>query len=131
VADLILDTAVLVNIERGRLSMEDVASADDDLALATITAAELWFGVELADAANRPPRAAFVRGLLDVFTVENYDLDVARVHARLIAANRRAGRTRGAHDMIIAATAAARDRILLTHDKGFTELPGVQVRVVG
>jgi tRNA(fMet)-specific endonuclease VapC len=131
VAELILDTAVLINIERGRLAPEDIWSDDDDVAIAAVTAAELWLGAELADAVNRPPREAFVQWMLGLLTVEDYDLKVARVHGRLIAANRRAGRTRGAHDMIIAATAAARDRILLTPNKGFAELPGVRVRVVG
>jgi hypothetical protein len=31
----------------------------------------------------------------------------------------------------IAATSVARNRIVVTMDKGFAELPGVQVRLVG
>lgn len=57
-------------------------------------------------------------------------MPTARVHARLLAANGCAGRTHGAHDLIIAATAVARRRTVVTADKGFTDLPGVTVRLV-
>ena len=61
--------------------------------------------------------------------IESYDLDVARVHATLVAATRAEGRTRGAHDLIIAATALARNRSVVTDERaGFDGLPGVEVR---
>jgi tRNA(fMet)-specific endonuclease VapC len=45
---------------------------------------------------------------------------------------RRAGRPRGAHDLIIAATAVATGRIVVTADgDGFADLPGVSVRGYG
>jgi tRNA(fMet)-specific endonuclease VapC len=51
----------------------------------------------------------------------------AAAPATLLAAVRRSGRPRGAHDLIIAATAAASGRIILTADAtGFNGLPGVQ-----
>jgi len=130
-ADLILDTAPLIAVERGHLSMTDLADADEDIAIAAVSVAELWFGVEMAGAEDRVPRAMFVRRMVELFTVENYDLDVARVHGRLLAETRRLGRQRGSYDLIIAATAVARDRVVVTMDKGFGELPGVQVRLVG
>jgi tRNA(fMet)-specific endonuclease VapC len=56
---------------------------------------------------------------------------VARAHARLLAHTRRTGRRRDAHDLVIAATALARGRIVVTADEGgFTDLPGVAVRFV-
>jgi tRNA(fMet)-specific endonuclease VapC len=51
------------------------------------------------------------------------------VHATLLAHVRRSGRPRGAHDLIIAATAAARDRLVVSTDTtAFADLPGVRVR---
>jgi tRNA(fMet)-specific endonuclease VapC len=52
----------------------------------------------------------------------------ADVHARLLAHVRRAGRPRAAHDLIIAATAAATGRSVMTLDgkAGFGDLPGVR-----
>jgi predicted nucleic acid-binding protein len=131
VAQLILDTAVLIAVERGRLSLTDLGTEADDIALAAVSAAELWFGVEMADDAHQAQRASFVNGIIEQFRVEGYDLEVARVHGRLLAETRRLGRPRGSYDLIIAATSVARNRIVVTMDKGFAELPGVQVRLVG
>jgi tRNA(fMet)-specific endonuclease VapC len=47
----------------------------------------------------------------------------------LLVAVSKSGRPRGAHDLIIAATARATGRIVVTADQsGFDGLPGVKVR---
>ena len=85
--------------------------------------------MELASAARRPRRQALVDSVVAAIPVEDYDLDVARSHALLLAHTRRSGRRRGAHDLIIAATARARNRIVVTADRGgFADLPEVSVR---
>lgn len=128
-ARLILDTTVLIDAERRSRRLDRLIADEDDVAIAAVTAAELLVGVELADAARRPARAAFVRSVLDTVPVEDYDLQVARLHAELLAHVRRSGRPRGAHDLIIAATAAARDRLVVSSDSAaFADLPGVPVR---
>jgi tRNA(fMet)-specific endonuclease VapC len=117
--------------ERGRVRLDDLIGDEDDVAIAAITVAELLVGVELADAANRARRAALVDSLVASVPVEDYDLDVARSHAQLLAHTHRSERVRGAHDLVIAATALARGRIVVTADRaGFTDLPGVGVRLV-
>lgn len=104
---------------------------DDDVAIAAITVAELLVGVELADPGRRAARAAFVEDVLETLTVEDYTLATARAHARLLAATRTAGVARGAHDLIIAATALASDRVVVTADaRGFLGLPGLDVRLI-
>ncbi len=66
--------------------------------------------------------------MLSLVPLEPYDLDVARAHATLLAYARRSGRPRGAHDLIIAATAVSRARTVVTADpEGFDGLPGVDV----
>lgn len=102
---------------------------EDDVAIAAITAAELLVGVELAEGRRRQRRRAVVERILSSVPVEPYDLDVARVHAVLLAHTRRSGRPRGAHDLLIAATALARDRVAACADPaGFDSLPGLLVR---
>ena len=102
---------------------------EDDVAIAAVTAAELLLGVELADARHRPAREAFMRGVLGRVPVEDHDLEVARAQAVLLAHVCQAGRPRGAHDLVIAATSVARRRIVVTADRRrFTVLPGVAVR---
>ncbi len=124
---LILDTGVLIGVERTGAAV--AFAPDDDVAIAAVTAAELLLGVELADDARRQAREDFVTAVLAVVPVAEYDLTVARTHARLLAHVRRQGRPRGAHDLIIAATAAATARTVVTHDRraAFDTLPGVHV----
>jgi tRNA(fMet)-specific endonuclease VapC len=128
---VILDSGLLIEAERGGTDPFELASVEDDVAIAAITIAELLHGVERADARHRVVRQEWVERIVQHIPIQSYDLETARVHARLLAESGRIGRTRGAHDLIIAATAVVHDRIVVTADKGFAELPGVQVRVVG
>ncbi|MEU6427270.1 PIN domain-containing protein [Microbispora sp. NPDC046973] len=129
---LILDTGVLIATKRGKAEVDSVIGDADDVAVAAITIAELLVGVELADPARRPARQAFVDQVLALIPVEEYTTDVARVHARLMAHVRREGKTRGAYDLLIAATAAATARTVVTMDSSaaFDDLPGVRAQVV-
>jgi tRNA(fMet)-specific endonuclease VapC len=125
---LILDTTVLVDAERGGDALGHVIDDGDDVAVAAITVAELRVGVQLAKGRRREERDSFVAGILEAVSVEPYDLDVAEAHAALLAHVRRTGTPRGAHDLIIAATARARERQVVSSDKtGFVELPGVSI----
>lgn len=127
-ARLILDTTVLISAERSTRQLDRLIGDDDDVAIAAITVAELLVGVELADDARRAAREVFVSDVLDLIPVEDYDADVARSHAVLLAHTHRSGRQRGAHDLIIAATALARDRSVVSADSSaFVDLPGVSV----
>jgi tRNA(fMet)-specific endonuclease VapC len=128
---VILDTGVLIAIERGKLDI-DAALGVDDVCIATITAMELLVGVERADEARKTARAAHVEALLSSLPIETYNLNVARVHAQLAVEAMSKGRPRSAYDMMIAATAAATNRVLLTTDAkaGFDQLTGVRSEVL-
>jgi tRNA(fMet)-specific endonuclease VapC len=118
----------LVDAERGGDSLADVIDDGDDVAVAAITVAELKVGIQLAKRGRRDTRERFVAAVLDAVSVEPYELDVAEAHAALLAHVRRTGTPRGAHDLIIAATARARERQVVTADQaGFVELPGVSI----
>jgi tRNA(fMet)-specific endonuclease VapC len=117
-----------VAAERSASTLDQVLPDDADVAIAAITAAELLEGVEHATGRRRSDRSAYVNRILETVAIEDYDLAVARHHARLLATTRRAGRPRGPHDLIVAATAAATDRAVLTLDlTAFDQLPGVRV----
>ena len=129
---LILDTGVLIASERGRTRLMDAITDDDDLVIAAITVAELRTGVELATEPHRAARAEFLVKVLETLPVEPYDVATAEVHGRLLAHVHRGGAKRGAHDLMIAATAAATKRTILTTDRSasFDDLPGVDCIVV-
>lgn len=127
---LILDTTILIAAERGGTSLDEHIGDADDVAIAAITAAELLVGELLADGERRrAKRRRFVDELLATLPVEPYDLAVARAHAELLAHTKRTGTPRGAHDLLIAATARAHGRTVVTADiAGFDGLPEVSLR---
>jgi tRNA(fMet)-specific endonuclease VapC len=117
----------LVDAERGGGALADAIEDGDDVAVAAITVAELRVGVQLAKGGRQEKRERFVAAVLDAVSVEVYDLEVAEAHAALLAYVRRTGTPRGAHDLIIAATARARDRQVVSFDGSFAELPGISI----
>ncbi len=123
---LLLDTTFLIDQERGELA-KSLIDDEDDVAMSAISAAELLVGVELATGKIKMARQSAVVEILDTIPVLSYDIKVARTHAELLSSVRKAGRPRGAHDLIIAATAKAYDRTIVTADEsGFVDLPGVE-----
>jgi tRNA(fMet)-specific endonuclease VapC len=118
-----------VTAERAGAPLDELIADEDDVAIAAITAAELLVGVELAQGKKRRTRRSFVERILVAIPAEPYDLEVARAHASLLAHTKRSGRPRGAHDLLIAATALARGRSVASADpSGFTDLPGVTLQ---
>lgn len=78
---LLLDTSILVTLERREDTLEALIEDEDDVAIAAITVAELLVGVELAKGKKRTQRRGHLDGLLDLVAVETYDFEVARHHA--------------------------------------------------
>lgn len=127
---LLLDTTFLIDAERGDVGLDDLIGDEDDAAIAAITIAELRVGVLLADEQRRPGRVAFLEGVRSALPSVGYGVDVAAAHSELLAHVRRSGRPRGAHDLIIAATARASGREVVTADRSaFEDLPGVELRL--
>ena len=129
---LIVDTGVLIASERTRTELAGVIAEQDDLVVAAITVAELRAGIELATEPHRAARSEFLVKVLETLPVEPYELATAEAHGRLLAHVHRSGTRRGAHDLIIAATAVATGRTVLTTDRNaqFDALPGVDAIVV-
>jgi len=129
---LILDTGVLVVSERRKSGLADLIDVDDDIVIAAITVAELRTGIELANDSHRSGRTEFLVQVLETLPVEPYDVAVAEAHGHLLAYVHRGGTQRGAHDLLIAATAVATRRTVVTTDRRarFQDLPGVECLVL-
>ena len=127
----LIDTSVLIAVERGRLSLDAIAAADpdEDAAISVVTASELLHGVHRVAAGARAAKAeAFVEGLLALLPVLGFDIDEARAHARLSADLQARGVTVGAHDLLIAATAIANDYRIMTRDvRSFPKIRGLEL----
>lgn len=126
---LLFDTTFLIDTERSGDELDDVVDDDDDVAIAAVTIAELRVGALLATRRRKGARSAYVDDIIATIPVLAYDAEVAEAHAALLVEVRSQGKPRGAHDLIIAATARAFDRTVVSADlSAFTDLPGVETR---
>ena len=127
----LIDTSVLIAVERGRLDPAALQHERDDeeIAMAAITASELLHGLHrLKSAVSRARAERFIDDLLALVPVIPFDLDVARVHARLDAELSAAGTEVGDADLMIAATAVALDyRIAMRDMRSFPRIKGLDV----
>ncbi len=125
---LLFDTTFLIDAERTGDDLDGIID-DDDVAIAAVTIAELRVGALLASRKRRVSRSAYVDDIIATIPVLNYDVDVAEAHAELLVEVCSQGKPRGAYDLIIAATARASDRTVLSADRSaFHDLPGIEVR---
>ena len=127
----LIDTSILIAVERGQLDAARLGGENDDepVAIAAITASELLHGVHrLAGAVARARAERFAETVLASIPVIPFDLEVARVHARLDAELSATGTPVGDADLMIAATAVALDYRIATRDlRRFPKIKGLDV----
>lgn len=120
----LLDTNILSNITKPAPSEPLMAwmskQADEDLFIASLVVAEVWFGVLQSPAGKRRtelerwfagaegPQALFAGRVLP------FDEKAGLAWARLMSEGARPGRPRSALDMILAAVAEANDCVVVT-----------------
>jgi tRNA(fMet)-specific endonuclease VapC len=125
VAIQLIDTSVLIDVERGALPLGPLVS--EGKAISVVSVSELLHGVRRADqAARRVKREAVVEQILGAVEQVPIDSEVARVHAGVWAGLERSGETIAAHDLWIAATALAHGFELVTSNaRDFQRVPGL------
>jgi predicted nucleic acid-binding protein len=130
----LIDSSVLIAAERGDLAPDIVSTryAEEDVAISAVTASELLHGVHRARTpSQRHRRQAFVEGLLAQLPVIGFDLTVARVHASLWADLAKRGVAVGERDLMIGATAIARNyRVATRGERSFSKIPGLTVELL-
>jgi tRNA(fMet)-specific endonuclease VapC len=130
----LIDSSVLIAAERGDLNLLTFRArfAGEDVAISSVTASELLHGVYRARTPEqRHRRQAFVEGLLAQLPVVAFDLTVARVHASLWAMLAQRGTAVGERDLMIGATAIAKNFAVATRDeRSFGKIPGLKVQIL-
>jgi tRNA(fMet)-specific endonuclease VapC len=129
----LIDSSVLIEVERGRLSLQSLIATrpNEDVAISAVTASELLHGVHRLSGARAARAEVFVEGLLGLMPILPFGLEEARVHARLSADLQSKGTPVGARDLIIAATAIANDHAVLTRDlRSFPRIGGLEVSTI-
>jgi predicted nucleic acid-binding protein len=117
------DTSVLVGLEQGRVQPSKLPP----LTVSTITIGELRFG--LLAARNETIRAIRLRTLQDALKLEPLPVDeqVADAWSEMRVALRSAGHKLDINDSWIAATAIAHGLPLVTQDRDYDGVPGLDV----
>jgi tRNA(fMet)-specific endonuclease VapC len=121
---IILDADVIIRGEKGTFDLKAwLASRSDDLfEVAAITVAELWHGVQRADAARKVRRQQYLQGVLAPLPIIPYTEQTACEHARVWAELEGTGAMIGAYGLIVAATALERGSAVATFNKRHFEV---------
>ena len=100
--------------------------APDDVAITTVTLAELWFGARKSSRSQQT--RARVDAFLRPFSVLPFDRDAAAAYAEIrLVLEQRAGPI-GERGLLIASIARSRRLKVVTHDVGeFSRVPGLSV----
>ena len=125
----LLDTSLVISLARG----EDIEIPDppEEAAISAVTLCGLHHGVLVATEAQRPGRLATLVFVERNFAALPVDAEIAPHYGRIVAASRRRRSARLATaDALIAATVAAHRVPLITRDRDFARLDGVDVVLV-
>lgn len=125
---VLIDTSVLVDLERGGLDLAE-AVPDADRTTSVMSMSELLHGLHRATEKRiRMRRLAFIEYVMGTFEPLPVTLNVARLHATLLADLQRRGTPVGLHDLWIAATAITHGHRLATSNlRHFERVPGLDV----
>jgi predicted nucleic acid-binding protein len=125
----LLDTSFVIALARGEeLTVED---PPEEAAISAVTLCGLHHGVLIANDTQRPGRLATLIFAEKRFAALPVDAHVAPHYGRLVAdSRRRRKRKLGTADALIAATAAAYRLPLITRERDFADVEGIDAVVV-
>lgn len=127
----LIDSSIFIALDRAGASLDEFITfmGDEPFAMASITASELLVGAyRTVDTAQQLRRLEFIEAVISQVPPLAFDLDSARMHARLFADLSSVGQMIGANDLIIAATALTHGYAVMTHNlRHFHRVPGLVV----
>jgi tRNA(fMet)-specific endonuclease VapC len=127
---IILDSGVIIGGEQGTVHLEEwmASRPDQKFAVAAVTVAELWHGVERAAPEHRAKRQRYIENVLAVVEIIPYTEQTARIHARLWAQLESSVCMIGDYDLIVAATALEHECEVATfNSRHFAVVEGLTV----
>jgi len=127
---LIVDADVIIRGERGLFDLPSwlESQAYNNPAIAAVTVAELWHGVERATAAHRARREAYLNMITEGLPVFPYTKVTAMEHARIWAELESSGKMISYYDLIVAATALENQGAVATfNERHFSSVSGLKL----
>jgi predicted nucleic acid-binding protein len=121
----LLDTSFFVASESGRPLGEMPGVTETEISVVTL--AELTVGVLMASDADRATRLATLSAVESTWDPLPVDAEVAREFARIVAALRNSRRRVPILDALVAATATVEQMPVVTQDRDYGAMPGVEV----
>ena len=126
------DTSVLIGLETGRIAPEALESGrlGDSPAISSVVVEELQLGVLQSPTSVQESRRETLRQALAHYDVVAVSRDIALACAEIRAEGRRRGRRYDPFDSLVGATGRVLGLPVLTQDRGFEGMAGVDVRLV-
>ena len=128
---IILDADVIIGGEKKTFDLETWLdqNSNEEFAIASITVAELWHGVERAKTAKqRSTRQKYLQSIQSILPVIPYTMASAFEHARLWAHLEETGEMIGYYDLIVSAIALERgDGVATFNTRHFERVPKLKV----
>jgi len=121
----LLDTSVFIATESGRPRSEMAGVTETEISVVTL--AELTLGVLMANDVDRPARVATLSAVESTWEPMPVDAEVARQFARIVAALRASRRRVPILDALVAATAIVERIPVVTQDRDYDEISGLEV----
>lgn len=121
----LLDTSFFVATESGRSLGEMPGVTETEVSVVTL--AELTVGVLMANDDDRATRVATLAAVESTWDPLPVDAEVARAFARIVADLRTRNRRVPILDALVAATAVVEQVPVVTQDRDYDTIPGVEV----
>ena len=128
---LVLDTSVLIEAERGKLSLSSVLRKTfpkESIYISSISVSELYLGVHLSQKSFKEQRTTSIENIISSLIILDFDSKVAKAHAKVWSQLKKKGILIGPYDLIIAATCLYHKHSLLTFNiKEFSRVPNLKL----
>ncbi|AKG92223.1 putative nucleic acid-binding protein, contains PIN domain [Geoglobus ahangari] len=125
-----LDTNILVDILREDVSSSDIESKieGEEICITSISLFEIWHGIFLSG--KRKKEIKVIEALEKSVEVLSFDSKAARLSAEIYTESKKKGFEIPPLDALIAGTAKRHGARLLTRDKHFTKIEGLEVVIL-
>jgi len=124
----LLDTSFFIAAESGRSLGEMPGVTETEVSVVTL--AELTLGVLMANDSDRANRVATLVAVESTWDPVPVDAEMARTFAHIVASLRSHQRPIAILDALIAATAIVEQVPIVTQDRDYDAIPGVEVILV-